>query len=201
MVSVTACVTGPAVADVCFYEHANFQGRSFCAPLGAQQWSLASHGWNDIISSIQLGSGGSVEVCEHEGFGGACQTLTSNSAYVGDWWNDRISSFRATADSGWDTSQWSHGGDGSFRAGDGEVCFFEHADYQGRSFCERRGERQWSLARTGWNDIISSIQVGPGVSIEVCEHEGFGGRCMTYDSSTSFVGDDWNDIISSFAVR
>jgi len=190
-----------AAADVCFYEHANFAGWQVCAPAGAVVSRLAPDD-NDQFSSVRVPPGLAVTFCEHINFGGRCQTVTSDSAFLGNWWNDRISSFRITG--GRVFRRFSDDGDGgieSYVPANGKVCFFEHANYQGRFFCARRGTQQPSLVYNGWNDIISSIQVGPGASVEVCEHVGFGGRCRSFHSSRPFVGDRWNDVISSFAVQ
>jgi len=191
-----------AAANVCFYEHAHFGGWQVCAPAGAVVPRLASDD-NDQFSSVRVPSGLAVTFCEHINFGGRCQTLTGDSAFLGNWWNDRISSFRI-ASRRVSRRFFSEDDDGvveSYIPAEGKVCFFEHANYQGRSFCVRRGAQQSSLVYDGWNDIISSIQVGPGASVDVCEHVGFGGRCRSFHSSRPFVGDRWNDIISSFAVR
>lgn len=99
-------------------------------------------------------------------------------------------------------------GDGNFRDRDDtprrrgrgdRVCFYEHVNYRGDSFCVRPGER---LRRLGdWNDKISSIRVRGDAEALVCEHERFRGRCITIDENVRNVGRRANDIISSIRVR
>ena len=100
-------------------------------------------------------------------------------------------------------------GDGDFdrprpsrpdRPGRGDqVCFYEHVNYGGDSFCARPGERIRSLG--AWNDRISSIRVRGFAEAQVCEHNGFRGRCVVIDRSVRNLGRGGNDIISSIRVR
>ena len=83
--------------------------------------------------------------------------------------------------------------------GRAEVCFYEHVNYDGASFCARPGERIRSLG--SWNDRISSIRVRGGAEALVCEHDDFDGRCVTIDRNVNTLGARGNDIISSIRVR
>ena len=78
------------------------------------------------------------------------------------------------------------------------VCFFEHNNFRGDSFCARPGER---LARLGrWNDKISSIQIRGDAEAQVCERNNFNGRCVVVSRSVSNLRGA-NDKISSLRVR
>jgi uncharacterized protein YraI len=79
------------------------------------------------------------------------------------------------------------------------VCFYEHANYQGNSFCVREGQANARLGQT-WNDKISSIRVQGGAQVRVCEHWDFQGTCRVYRGNVAFVGPGNNDIISSYRV-
>jgi hypothetical protein len=79
------------------------------------------------------------------------------------------------------------------------VCFYEHVNYGGDSFCVRPGERLRSLG--SWNDRISSVRVRGDAEALVCEHVAFRGRCVTIDRSVRNLGRRGNDIISSIRVR
>ncbi len=81
----------------------------------------------------------------------------------------------------------------------GQVCFYEHANFRGRSICARPGESARRL--NAFNDRISSIRIQGNASAYVCEHVNFGGRCATINNSRAFLGARNNDIISSFRVR
>ncbi len=87
------------------------------------------------------------------------------------------------------------------RRGRGDrVCFYEHVNYEGDSFCMRPGERMRSLGRN-WNDEISSIRVRGDAEALVCEDRRFRGRCAIVDRSIRNLGRRGNDIISSIRVR
>jgi hypothetical protein len=81
----------------------------------------------------------------------------------------------------------------------GRACFYEHANYQGRSFCAVEGQANARLGAT-WNDRISSIRLDNGAEARVCEHWGFEGRCRVVTRDLAFVGQPNNDIISSYRV-
>lgn len=95
-------------------------------------------------------------------------------------------------------------GDGDFRRpgrpGGGEVCFYEHVNYEGDRFCMEPGENRSSLG-SSWNDTISSIRVSGGAEARVCEHFDYEGRCATVDRNVRNLGSRGNDMISSIRVR
>jgi hypothetical protein len=54
------------------------------------------------------------------------------------------------------------------------------------------------LRDVGWNDRISSLQMAPGESWEVCENTNFGGRCGVVSGSEGDLRRrGWNDMVSS----
>lgn len=85
------------------------------------------------------------------------------------------------------------------RRAQGQVCFYEHVNFRGASFCARPGEQDRRLNRF-WNDRISSIRVEGNASAVVCEDFGFDGRCARVNSSIRRLGGRNNDIISSYRV-
>jgi uncharacterized protein YcfJ len=82
-----------ASAQVTFYEHEGFQGRSFTSDRPIANFERS--GFNDRASSVIV-RGGWWEACEDRRFGGQCVTLRPgnypNLAAMGD--NDRVSSVR-----------------------------------------------------------------------------------------------------------
>ncbi|MGE0565832.1 MAG: peptidase inhibitor family I36 protein [Pseudolabrys sp.] len=85
----------------------------------------------------------------------------------------------------------------------GPVCVFEHVGFNGRQLCFSPGQNIPSISSFGgfWNDRISSITVAPGFVVRACQHDGFRGRCVTYDRSVpNLVADGFNDTISSLQV-
>lgn len=75
----------------CFYKHANYNGASFCVKAGDSFRSLPGN-WNDQISSIKVFDGATVTYCKHARFNGICRTISNNKSYVGNRFNDQISS-------------------------------------------------------------------------------------------------------------
>jgi hypothetical protein len=78
------------------------------------------------------------------------------------------------------------------------VCFYEHNNYEGRSFCAFPGQGQRSLG-SFWNDRISSIRIFGDAWVRVCQHNNFD-NCRNFYSSRSSLG-RLNDEISSFIVQ
>jgi len=82
-----------------------------------------------------------------------------------------------------------------------KVVVYEHGNYQGRSLELGIGTYGYNyLNSRGFNDVISSLRVPPGIVVEAWEHNPGEGRKWTYDSDTNWVGDA-NDRISSLIVK
>jgi Beta/Gamma crystallin len=55
-----------------------------------------------------------------------------------------------------------------------------------------------NLARTGFNNMISSVRVGPGERWEICDLPNYGGQCVVVFGQESDLRENgWNDRISS----
>jgi hypothetical protein len=89
--------------------------------------------------------------------------------------------------------------------GGSSVCFFEHVDYQGASFCMQAGESFDNLAASGWSRIISSISVDGDALAIVYSRPGFGGQNLQVDQNipdmTNVRGLNWNDAVASISVE
>lgn len=88
----TPQVPTPGSNEVCFYVDTNFAGNAFCVNMGASNASLSSQ-WNNVISSIRVGNGASVQVCGDPNYAGWCQTYVDDVNLTG-FRNDSISSYR-----------------------------------------------------------------------------------------------------------
>jgi len=99
--SALACavIASTASAQVTFYEHDGFQGRTFTTDRRVSNFT--SVGFNDRASSVVV-SNERWEVCEDAGFSGRCVVLRPGSyASLGAMGlNDRVSSVRAVPRSG-----------------------------------------------------------------------------------------------------
>jgi hypothetical protein len=83
----------------------------------------------------------------------------------------------------------------------GEVCFYEHANFQGAALCMGEAQRVPGLPPAA-NDKISSARIPPGARATVCENVNFGGRCVTLDRSVgNFNEIGMNDMVSSLAIE
>ena len=97
-VAIAALVAAAhAGAQITFYEHDEFQGRSFNP--GAQLSSFSTAGFNDQASSAIVTSG-RWEVCEDDAFAGRCVILRPGQypSFCAMNMNDRISSVRVIAE-------------------------------------------------------------------------------------------------------
>lgn len=89
---------GPDIQDqgCVYYEHANFAGASNFIAAGTRR--KLGGGWDDKISSIACNVHCHVVVYEYREFNGAWADWGANISYVGDNWNDDISSLIARCD-------------------------------------------------------------------------------------------------------
>lgn len=97
---------------VCFYEHANYEGRYFCAAVGRHA-SMVPSGANDQISAIRVFGSVEVKVFKDTDYRGESRRFTSSISNL-EWtgWNDRISSYRVE-----DRDEGSYGGWGGAYGG------------------------------------------------------------------------------------
>ena len=175
----------PAVAQVTFYEHENYGGRSFITR--DQVESFERFGFNDRASSAVV-TGAPRVVCENARYSGRCVVLRPGSypslAAIG--LNDRISSVRLPTP-----------GESNVPAPSvSQITFYEHEGFGGRSFVSR--DQIDNFERVGFNDRASSAVV-VGESREVCEDARFNGRCVLLQAGNypSLATMGLNDRISS----
>ena len=101
---------------------------------------------------------------------------------------------------------------GARRASADRWCVvYEHRDFGGRSLrigqrpvtfgTGTEGDSNWNSV-SGWNDRISSMQFPAGCQMVTWEHELGRGRSHVWNKGqVRFVGDQWNDRISSVECR
>ena len=164
-----------AVAQVTFYEHEGFKGRSFTAE--TQIGNLQRYGFNDRASSVTV-RGDRWEVCEDARFSGQCAVLRPGRypSLAAMGLNDRVSSARTVSrDARIDENRYAPAPVAATDPdANAQVIFYEGEDFQGRSFTT--GRKIGNLKRYGFNDRASSVVVMHD-RWEVCENPQFNGRC------------------------
>lgn len=162
------------------YEHANFAGKSALLPVG--HYTLAqmrARGMdNDMISSIKTGPGMRVVAYQHEGFAGTARMYTGAVAQLGDF-NDQISSIVVEPM---------------------RVMLFQHANFGGNSQAFGVGRFDVGQLTIG-NDQASSVLVPPGYKVTLFSNAGFQGAKRVITGDASYVGNDFNDVVSSIIVE
>lgn len=80
------------VAQVCFYDKANFGGQSFCVE-GEDTSNRLSGYWNDRISSIEIIGDLTVDLCTEKNLYGACGTFSSSRSSIPAALNNKVTSY------------------------------------------------------------------------------------------------------------
>ena len=193
-----APVVAPALgaAQVTFYEYDAFAGRSFTAD--QQVGNFERYGFNDRASSVVV-IGDRWEVCEDVRFNGRCVVLRPGryASLAAMGLNDRVSSVRRlTPNTPIDNARYGPAPVVAQAPAQSQVVFYENEGFAGRTFPANQDIGNFS--NYGFNDRASSVVVlgGPW---EVCEHAGFGGRCMVLRPGRypSLAAMGLNDRISS----
>jgi uncharacterized protein YcfJ len=157
-----------AIAQVTFYEHENFDGRTFTTSQPVN--NLQGAGFNDRASAVVVATN-RWEVCEDAQFGGRCVVLRPGRypSLAAMGLNDRVSSVRAVAaNARVDDSRFAP------LPVAAQVTFFEQEGFGGRTFTTSQPVRNFK--RFGFNDTASSVVVA-GDRWEVCDSPRFEGRC------------------------
>jgi hypothetical protein len=78
---------------------------------------------------------------------------------------------------------------------------YEHEDFQG-NHQDLGPNRIYNYVGGRMNDAISSFRVAPGCRFIAWEHRDRGGASKVFETGDcQYVGDDWNDRISSWECR
>lgn len=158
---------GPAyAAEIVFYEHDAFRGRTFVANQSIS--NFANVGYNDRASSVIVRSG-TWQLCSDAYFRGRCVTVTP-----GDYpslrsmdLNDMVSSAREL--------DWLAGGRGPAAAA--RVELFEGRAFAGGHFSVN--DTITNFSDVGFNDRANSMVIQAG-TWQLCEHADFRGACQIY---------------------
>lgn len=158
-----------------FFKGYSFNGNRLAYGVG--DYAQIPNGWNDEISSIQIPQGLVVTIYEHANFQGGAKTISGNwdAEYS---WNNEISSFRIFANNR-------------------VVNFYKGYSMSGDKLTFPLGN--YAQIPDEWNDEISSIQIPPGVIVNIYEHANFQGDAKTISGNWD-AEYSWNNEISSFQI-
>ena len=168
-------IAGHAAAQVTFYEHDGYHGRSFTTDRPIN--NLERRGFNDRASSVVVRGDRDVrwEVCEDTRFSGRCVILRRGEypSLAAMGLNDRVSSVRAVSTNArYDDDRYAPAPPPVQAS---QIVFYEHEGFQGRSFTADTPID--NFVRNGFNDRASSAVVR-GERWEVCDDVGYRGRCV-----------------------
>jgi hypothetical protein len=80
-----------------------------------------------------------------------------------------------------------------------QITVYKDKAYSGSS--SNMSLSQENLVASGWNDMITSIKLGPGVlKVILYENINYGGSSKTIKANTDLAGTSWNDKVSSFKI-
>ena len=92
---------------------------------------------------------------------------------------------------------------GTKKCDDSIASLYADSDYRGYS--KSLGEGSYTQAELAMYGIsakdISSLKVTPGFKVTIYEDDNFNGKSKSYIASESFVGEEWNDKMSSLKVE
>lgn len=93
--SITLPIPGtpPTPKKVCVYNGSNYTGASVCVTAGTSDPNLTGF-WNNRITSLKVFGGAKVQLCQNPGYGGFCNTFSSNVPHLGFALNNKASSYK-----------------------------------------------------------------------------------------------------------
>lgn len=164
---------------VCLYEHVDYDGEFTCFAEG--EFELSGF-WNNQSSSARVPGGMHIALyTSAEGSGNKLDLSENDPNFVNSGFNDVVSSVKVTKNN------------------PNAVCFFEHLDFGGNTFCGGVGEFN---APAGWDNYVTSIKVEPGYIVDLFSLSDLNGGQLSYDADVAnLVNHQFNDQMSSFRIR
>jgi len=175
-----------AANEVCFFAGPNFGGEQLCVRVDLPLARMSPE-WNDRISSLRIGADAAVEVCTDEGFAGTCRSFEADVTQLPAILNNTISSYGRAQRVG-----QIEGGPAP-----NQVCFYGDVNFAGAVLCTTVTQAV-PVTMTELKDSISSIRVGVGTSVQVCNETNFRGVCEIFDADIAQLPEALNDAIRSY---
>jgi hypothetical protein len=177
-VSTSAQSRRNSSVGVTVYVNPNFSGQS--ASFRDDTPTLVPYGLNDKISSIQIPSGETWEVCQDINYGNQCQVFSGSVSDLRSMgWSDRISSLRRISNNGGGGFRGRQPG-GVYAPGVQQgLLFYTQSGYRGTSRLVTDGS-----SNMGFSARQGSVQLRGGGAWEVCDGSA---RCATVNQDVSDV--------------
>jgi len=140
-------------------------------------------------------------------------SVINNPKSLADWKN----SFPTTASVIENMKRWATSDEQTYKTGcytamittdspgEGEVVLFENCDFKGRY--KKFGMGNIAFVGNDFNDITSSIKIGPYTSVTIYENANFGGKSATWKNDSNGISvvncltdNNFNDMLSSLKV-
>ncbi len=169
--------TSGRTTGVIVYTNPNFSGQS--ASFRDDTPNLVPSGLNDKISSIQIPSGETWEVCQDIDYGNQCQVLSGSVSDLRSMgWGDRISSLRRINGGG--IRDRRYGGGVTTPSSQQGLLYYNRPGFRGASRLVNGNSNVAFSARQG------SVQLRGGGAWELCDVEG---ECAVVDRDVDDVSD------------
>ena len=169
---VACALAAQAAAQVTFYEHENFYGRSFA--VAGEVRNLERTGFNDRASAVVV-QRGRWEVCEDRRYSGRCVVLRRGEypSLAAMGLNDRVTSVREVSNNAPISDD--RYAPPARPADHSQISFYEHPNYEGRVYTSN--DSVPNVRPIGFERAVSSVVVRGG-PWEMCDQPNFRGQCV-----------------------
>ena len=169
---VACALAAQAAAQVTFYEHENFNGRSFA--VAGEVRNLERTGFNDRASAVVV-QRGRWEVCEDRRYAGRCVVLRRGEypSLAAMGLNDRVTSVREVSNNAPISDD--RYAPPARPADHSQISFYEHPNYEGRVYTSN--DSVPNVRPIGFERAVSSVVVRGG-PWEMCDQPNFRGQCV-----------------------
>ena len=171
--------------SVTIYVDSNYKGAAVTLGVGNYPSLKGYKVGNDIISSMKVDPGCQCLAYIDENYRGAYRVFTGDVPYVGNDFNDKISSLQVQLITP----------DNTYPA-----MVYKDANYGGATQQLKVGDYSTVGSMSVGNDQISSIKVLPGYRLIGYVDINFQGPFCVWEGNVAYVGDQFNDKISSIRV-
>ena len=172
----------PKTKPVCFYEHANFEGRQTCYASSGYSGQGASQ--PNKWSSVKIQAGYAVRVYKGSSRSGASTTLNTSQTYLDDGFNDEIESFTLMA--------------AAANPANKSICFYENALYTGAKTCYTGSRGQVGDKANRW----SSVEVPDGMNVRLFKGSRYRGDYIDVSADAPLLtGAGFSNEVESFQIN